>query len=109
LAANLLVCADCGAQFEFSDDERRQFESRGFAPPKRCRSCRDAKRKRQAAQDGAKRHGDGPRQATQPRPRGPASLHAATCTRCGASTEVPFVPDQKRPIYCLPCLKQQTR
>lgn len=41
------------------------------------------------------------------RPRGP--MHATTCSLCGTDTEVPFVPDGVRPVFCLPCLKKQTR
>ncbi len=106
MAASVLGCADCGAQFEFSDDERIRFESLGYAPPKRCKACRDAKRKRQGAPG---RASAAPRQAAPARPRGPATTYPATCTICGAATEVPFVPDGRRPIYCLPCLKQRTR
>jgi CxxC-x17-CxxC domain-containing protein len=36
-------------------------------------------------------------------------MHTATCSVCGVATEVPFVPDGVRPVYCLPCLKRQTR
>lgn len=41
--------------------------------------------------------------------RPPATLHATVCTACNSTTEVPFVPDGVRPVYCLPCLKRQTR
>lgn len=37
------------------------------------------------------------------------TLHPATCTKCGNATEVPFVPDYVRPVYCVPCLKTVTR
>jgi CxxC-x17-CxxC domain-containing protein len=36
-------------------------------------------------------------------------LHAAVCSACAAETQVPFVPDGVRPVFCLPCLKQRTR
>jgi CxxC-x17-CxxC domain-containing protein len=36
-------------------------------------------------------------------------MNLTNCTVCGAQTEVPFVPDGVRPVYCLPCLKRQTR
>ncbi len=32
-------------------------------------------------------------------------LYDAQCWICGKTTEVPFVPDNKRPIYCKDCLK----
>ncbi len=100
-----LVCADCGAAFEFPPDEQKLFAERAFAPPKRCRACRARKRRRATTPD----H---PRPAARPqRPPPPADLKMfqATCTICGVATEVPFQPDGVRPVYCLPCLKQRTR
>lgn len=117
--ASPLVCADCGSSFEFSDEERSRFTARGFAQPKRCKGCRAAKRRRQRTRETQARvhaHGsdavvsmmrtDAPA-AKRARPRAP--LRPATCTICGAGTEVPFEPDGVRPVYCLPCLKQRTR
>lgn len=31
-------------------------------------------------------------------------MHSATCADCGKETEVPFVPDPERPVYCRECL-----
>ena len=36
---------------------------------------------------------------------GPREMHKATCSDCGQETEVPFVPDPDRPVYCKECLK----
>ncbi|MFQ5604200.1 MAG: zinc-ribbon domain containing protein [bacterium] len=41
-----LTCEDCGNQFTFSEDEQQFYNQRGFQEPKRCKSCRD-KRKRE--------------------------------------------------------------
>ncbi|AEH61374.1 conserved hypothetical protein [Methanosalsum zhilinae DSM 4017] len=30
-------------------------------------------------------------------------LHSATCSDCGDTTQVPFVPDSDRPVYCREC------
>jgi CxxC-x17-CxxC domain-containing protein len=46
---------------------------------------------------------------TRPDNRPPREMHPAVCTVCGAATEVPFIADGVRPVYCLPCLKQRTR
>ena len=35
--------------------------------------------------------------------RGPQEMHKATCADCGKETEVPFVPDPDRPVYCKEC------
>jgi len=110
LDGRVLQCADCGAQFEFGVEEQQRFAARGFAEPKRCRPCRDVKRRRQVDPGGPRRHDGVERPASQaPRQRTPATMHTATCTVCSEPTEVPFVPDGVRPIYCLPCLKQRTR
>ncbi|MCG7848487.1 MAG: hypothetical protein MIO93_04830 [ANME-2 cluster archaeon] len=34
---------------------------------------------------------------------GPREMHKATCADCGQETEVPFVPDPDRPVYCRDC------
>ena len=31
--------------------------------------------------------------------------HQAVCADCSASTTVPFLPTQNRPVYCSPCFK----
>ena len=33
-------------------------------------------------------------------------MHPATCNACGASCEVPFVPNGSKPIYCRNCFKR---
>ena len=38
------TCADCGAAFAFGAEEQRFFESRNLTPPKRCLTCRKARR-----------------------------------------------------------------
>lgn len=35
-----IECANCGKEFVFTEGEQRSFESKGFAPPKRCKACR---------------------------------------------------------------------
>jgi CxxC-x17-CxxC domain-containing protein len=104
LDSRTLVCADCGAAFEFPPDEQKLFAERAFAPPKRCRACRARKRRRATSNDHPP---PVPRAARNP--AGEAKAYTATCTVCGSATDVPFQPDGVRPVYCLPCLKQRTR
>jgi CxxC-x17-CxxC domain-containing protein len=65
-----ITCSDCGGSFVFSDAEREFYASKGLAPPKRCKACREARK----ARDGATR-GDAPRsapgQGARPDRRGP--------------------------------------
>jgi CxxC-x17-CxxC domain-containing protein len=106
-----LTCVDCGCRFDFSETEQQQFRVRGFAPPKRCLRCRAAKRRRQEKKRpvAVARTTVAIAPIASPRPRLPSELHEAVCTVCGAATQVPFLPDGVRPVYCLPCLKQRTR
>jgi len=40
-----LTCSDCGTTFTFSSGEQEFFQSKGFTnEPKRCPSCRRAKK-----------------------------------------------------------------
>ena len=41
-----LTCIDCGQEFSFSEKDQQFYNERGFQEPKRCKECRD-KRKRQ--------------------------------------------------------------
>jgi len=40
-------CKDCGKSFELSEGEREFFLSKRLQLPKRCKSCRKAKRQNQ--------------------------------------------------------------
>src|SRR5690242_20482746 len=52
-----IVCVDCGAEFTFTADEQQRFAERGFTnEPKRCKTCREA---RKATQTSGNRAGGG--------------------------------------------------
>jgi len=40
-----IKCKDCGKEFEFTDEERNFFVSKGLETPKRCKECRIKRRK----------------------------------------------------------------
>jgi len=118
-----LPCCDCGQDFVFSEAEQAFFRERGFDhDPKRCVECRRGRRKKFQSRGGGDRTGgatdsERPREAQEngqasrrdrPRPAGGAT-HSAVCSSCNQETEVPFKPDGVRPVFCMPCLKQQTR
>ncbi len=118
-----LHCVDCGEDFPFTAAEQEFFRDQGFEnDPKRCPACRRA-RKKARGQRGRPRSDAprGPRPVKVHRVRGgeathrakaPArqvQMHDAVCSQCGAETQVPFVPDGVRPVFCLPCLKTTTR
>jgi len=41
------------------------------------------------------------------RSSGPPQLHQAVCAACGKTTEVPFKPNGRKPVYCRDCFQQE--
>ena len=41
-----IKCKDCGEEFDFSESEQHFYEENSFAPPKRCKACRQIKKER---------------------------------------------------------------
>ncbi len=86
-----IQCVDCGATFTFSAQDQEFFQSKGYTnEPKRCPSCRQARK--------AERGGNGGYGARQ--------MYPATCGACGMSTEVPFSPRGDKPVYCSDCYRK---
>ena len=65
---------------------RWRIASRGYQDPKRCPSCRQARR---AERGGGSSYG--------------RTMYDAVCANCGTETQVPFLPRQDRPVYCSDC------
>ncbi len=40
---------------------------------------------------------------------GPREMHDATCSDCGAQTQVPFKPVDGRPVYCRDCYSKHRK
>ena len=98
LADKELICVECGAAFIFSVGEQEFFASRGYAnDPKRCSSCRSARKSQQRAGDGFGGGG------------GAREMHPVVCDQCGVDTMVPFVPRGDRPVYCSDCFSSIRR
>lgn len=85
-----LTCQDCGASFTFTADDQEFFATKGYTEPKRCVSCRQARK--------AERGGGS---------YAPREMHPVTCSQCGKETEVPFKPRGDRPVYCSECFSEQ--
>jgi CxxC-x17-CxxC domain-containing protein len=81
-----LTCQECGQSFIFSADDQEFFANKGYSQPKRCPSCRQARK----TERGVRSHA-------------PRQLFSTTCSNCGAPTEVPFQPRGDRPVYCSDC------
>ena len=83
-----LTCVECGQSFIFSADDQSYHAEKGYTnEPKRCPSCRQARR--------ANRSSDG-----FGFDRGPREMHTVVCAECGNEDTVPFRPRGDRPVYC---------
>jgi CxxC-x17-CxxC domain-containing protein len=99
-----ITCVDCGTEFTFSSGEQERFAQLGFTnEPKRCSSCRAAKK---AAQGGAPSRSSGSRDA---RSSGPREMFSVVCSACGKPAQVPFQPRGDRPVYCSDCFSNSKR
>jgi len=92
-----LQCSDCGATFTFIVEEQEFFATKGYTnEPKRCPSCREARKSERYGYGGGGGGGGGGY-----RPR--RQMFPAVCAECGKETEVPFEPREGRPVYCSDC------
>ena len=94
MADKTLVCKDCGASFEFTENEQAFYKEKGFEnEPQRCPACRAAKKQQQRGSRG----GFGASR----------EMYEVVCAGCGKNTTVPFKPSGDKPVYCKECY--QTR
>ena len=91
-----LTCQDCGQSFTFSADDQEFFSTKGYSEPKRCPSCRQARK----AERGNGGGGGGGYSSSR-------EMHAVVCAECGQNTEVPFEPRGDRPVYCRDCFSRR--
>ncbi len=90
-----LTCVECASEFTFSADDQQFHNERGYQDPKRCPSCRQARR---AGGGGGGGGGGGYSQR---------QMYDAVCATCNSATQVPFLPRQDRPVYCSDCFAKQ--
>lgn len=90
-----LTCVDCGSEFIHSAADQEYYAQKGFvSDPKRCTSCRAARRNmREAGENGGRD------------PHSPREYFAVVCSRCGNQAQVPFRPNMDRPVYCSDCFR----
>jgi CxxC-x17-CxxC domain-containing protein len=95
-----LRCSDCGNTFNFTANEQTFYAERSFSDPKRCPSCRAARKA--ARSGGASSRGSGsPRRDRGG--QGPRQMYDIICDDCGQPAQVPFKPRDDRPVYCRDC------
>jgi CxxC-x17-CxxC domain-containing protein len=114
-----LTCSDCRTEFAFTASEQQFYADRGFTEPRRCPSCRAA---RKAARSGDAGYGAGGYSSggtaagngggyggSQSRgyDRGPREMFSATCASCGREAQVPFQPNGSKPVYCSDCFQSR--
>ena len=87
-----LTCQDCGQPFTSSAHDQSYHAMKGFTnEPKRCNSCRQARRSERNGGYGQSSH----------------EMYPAVCAVCGKDTTVPFQPRGDRPVYCSDCFSKQ--
>jgi len=59
MPSEYIKCIDCRYDFEFTEEEREFYKERDFAPPKRCKKCRIAKKARFNERERKQEGGDG--------------------------------------------------
>ena len=126
-----LTCRDCGSEFVFTAGEQEFYAQKGFDnQPTRCQNCR-RQRKSQRNEGGSGGYsssgggyssgGGGYSSGGGGYSSGGGSYssgggyggqrervqHETTCSQCGKTTTVPFVPRGDRPVYCNDCFSSQ--
>ena len=114
-----ITCADCGQEFVFSASEQQFYADRGFSDPRRCPSCRAARKASRGASDYGSGGGGGSYASNGGgygggggggfRERGPREMFEATCSNCGKTAQVPFRPTSGKPVYCDDCFASRRR
>ena len=93
-----LTCVECNSPFAFTVEDQQYHAEKGYTnEPKRCSSCRDARRSERRSSGGGFGGGGGMTR----------EMHPAVCAQCGKDTEVPFRPRGDRPVYCGDCYAKQ--
>jgi CxxC-x17-CxxC domain-containing protein len=94
-----LTCVECGAPFTFSADDQAFHQERGFTnEPRRCPTCRAARRSDRGGGGGSS-YGGGY--------GGQREMFTVTCSQCGKEAQVPFQPRGDRPVYCSDCYRSR--
>jgi len=97
-----LTCQDCGQPFTFTAEDQSYHAEKGYTnEPKRCTSCRLARR---GERSGGGYNGGGGGGGYG---RSSREMYPAVCAQCGKDTQVPFQPRGDRPVYCSDCFSRQ--
>ena len=106
----ILTCADCNQEFSFTASEQQFYADRQFTEPRRCPSCRAARKASRGDSGGGSYSGGGYSSGGNSGggyDRGPREMFSATCSSCGREAQVPFRPSGAKPVYCSDCFTSQ--
>ena len=96
-----LTCVECGVPVTFSADDQAYPAEKGYTnEPRRCPSCRRARR-------GQRNRGGFDSGFGGDFSRDTREMHPAVCAECGKDTTVPFRPRGDRPVYCNDCFRSR--
>jgi CxxC-x17-CxxC domain-containing protein len=99
----ILSCVDCSQEFTFTASDQQFYADRQFSEPRRCPSCRAAK-KAARGESGSYSGGYGNGSSYGGSSYGgPREMFSATCDSCGREARVPFRPTGSKPVYCSDC------
>ena len=115
-----LSCADCRQEFSFTATEQQFYADRGFTEPRRCPSCRAARKAARGDSGGGGGYSSGGYSgggggggysggSGGGYERAPREMFSATCTNCGREAQVPFRPTGSKPVYCSDCFTSQRK
>ena len=106
-----LTCADCGQEFAFTASEQQFYADRQFNDPRRCPSCRAARKLSSGCYSagGGSGAGNGGGSYGGGYERAEREMFSATCSSCGREARVPFRPSGAKPVYCSDCFRSQPR
>ena len=108
-----LSCVDCNQEFVFTASEQQFYADRQFTEPRRCPSCRAAKKAQRGDSGGGSYSGGGRSSGGYSSggsggySSGPREMFSATCSSCGKEAQVPFRPSGAKPVYCSDCFTSQ--
>jgi CxxC-x17-CxxC domain-containing protein len=109
-----LTCADCNQEFSFTASEQQFYADRQFSEPRRCASCRAARKASRGESNGGGYgngggYSSGGYSSGGGYERAPREMFSATCASCGREAQVPFRPSGAKPVYCSDCFQTQRR
>ncbi|MBU0732230.1 zinc-ribbon domain containing protein [Patescibacteria group bacterium] len=82
----LLVCSDCGQNFQIIPQEKKYYKENNIFTPTKCYKCRHKERMSR---------------------RNPRKLWDRQCDKCGAKIKTTYAPEKPEIVYCEDCYKKE--